>query len=331
MGIIKNIFKRRSSLKSNGAASSSGTSVDNVAKPSIVQPDTKALQGPPPPYNKIDTVTATTSSTPASGTNNAGTSQNAQINSGSQSPIPVASTDDDPYAFLHSFDTVFVIDDSGSMYGSNWAETERVLASITPVCTSHDADGIDLYFLNHKSGKDAPSESKGPNGFYGIKTSAEIQGIFSTVRPRGTTPTGQRLHTILTSYNRALAASQTPGKTPRAPVKPINFIIITDGRPSDDVEGVLVPAARRLDFLDAPPYQMGLQFFQVGSDAGATAGLRELDDGLEQMNVRDMVDTVSWDGGKSREGLTSDLVLKTVLGAVNRRLDRVRCDTPVRR
>jgi hypothetical protein len=61
----------------------------------------------------------------------------------------VTGTDADPYAFLKSFDTVFLIDDSGSMAGRSWKETGKALETITPICTQRDADGIDIYFLNH--------------------------------------------------------------------------------------------------------------------------------------------------------------------------------------
>src|ERR1700760_359372 len=71
-------------------------------------------------------------------------------------PIPEASSArsslsiDDRYSFLRSFDTVFLIDDSGSMVGRSWRETKDALAAIAPICTSYDADGIDMYFLNTK-------------------------------------------------------------------------------------------------------------------------------------------------------------------------------------
>lgn len=60
-----------------------------------------------------------------------------------------SSTDSDPYAFLRSFEIVFLIDDSGSMAGRSWRESSKALGTITPICIQQDADGIDLYFLNH--------------------------------------------------------------------------------------------------------------------------------------------------------------------------------------
>ncbi|KAJ6276550.1 hypothetical protein J3E71DRAFT_348035 [Bipolaris maydis] len=61
----------------------------------------------------------------------------------------ITPSDSNPYVFLRSFDTIFLVDDSGSMAGRSWRETQEALAAITPICTAHDEDGIDLYFLNH--------------------------------------------------------------------------------------------------------------------------------------------------------------------------------------
>lgn len=99
--------------------------------------------------------------------------------------------------------------------------------------------------------------------------------------------------------------------------------MITDGVPSDDPESVIIHAAKKLDALDAPPWQVGIQFFQVGQEVGAAQALQELDDALVERGggIRDMVDTVPW-SGKSGNGLNADGILKIVLGGVNRRLDR---------
>ena len=113
--------------------------------------------------------------------------------------------------------------------------------------------------------------------------------------------------------------------------KPLNLIILTDGVPSDDVEYVLLATAKKLDKLDAPPYQVGVQFFQVGNELGAKEALEELDDELSNMvegGVRDIVDTCTWTGGASTSeggvGLTAEGILKTCMGSLIRRLDRVR-------
>lgn len=114
-------------------------------------------------------------------------------------------------------------------------------------------------------------------------------------------------------------------------VKPINVIMITDGVPSDDPESVLLSVAQKLDRLEAPPHQVGVQFFQVGNEPGAADALRTLDDDLAEMGggVRDMVDTVTFSsrsgsGTSSVPVLSGDGILKVVLGAVVKRLDRAR-------
>ncbi|KAI9817551.1 MAG: hypothetical protein M1827_001163 [Pycnora praestabilis] len=221
-------------------------------------------------------------------------------------PGLINTTADDPYAFLSSFDTIFLIDDSGSMAGRSWRETSAALRTVTPICTAHDADGVDLYFLNHPDNVE----------YKNITTTIAVEQIFSTVRPMGGTPTGIRLNNILKPYLREYESK--PDTT-----KPLNIIVITDGVPSDDVESVIINAAKKLDKFDAPAWQVGIQFFQVGNEQGAAAALQELDDGLAEVGggVRDIVDTVPWTSANG-EGLNGEGILKVVLGAVNRRLDR---------
>ena len=105
----------------------------------------------------------------------------------------------------------------------------------------------------------------------------------------------------------------------------MNLICITDGVPTDDVEGPLIQAARRLDKMNAPAWQVGVQFFQVGRDKAAREHLQSLDDELEsaagKVELRDMVDTVPFTDDVGAR-LTGDGILKVVLGGVNRRQDR---------
>ncbi|KAK6540046.1 hypothetical protein TWF694_008877 [Orbilia ellipsospora] len=207
---------------------------------------------------------------------------------------------DDPYTFLREYDTILLVDDSGSMAGGRWKQTAAALSTIVPIVTAYDADGVDLYFIN------APDAKVN----HGIRTPDHVMEIFNTVRPQGATPTGRALKRILDPY---VINYERKGRC-----KPINIIVITDGVPTDDVESVIVKYARRLDKLDADLTQVGIQFFQIGNDPEATEALRELDDELGNMkDVRDMVDTAPWKGS-----LKGDEMLKVVLGAVVKRLDR---------
>jgi hypothetical protein len=196
------------------------------------------------------------------------------------------------------------------MAGRSWRDTAAALAAITPICTAHDVDGIDISFLN---ALDRPS-------FHNITSAASVSTIFKTIKPHGATPTGNRLHQILKPY--LLAYEATPDTT-----KPLNIIVVTDGAASDDVESVLISAAKKLDRLEAPAWQVGVQFFQVGNEPGAAEALKELDDelgvcGHGATEIRDMVDTVPWKGPADGRPLSAEAMLKVVLGAVNRRLDR---------
>lgn len=245
---------------------------------------------------------------------------------------------EDKYAFLSSFDTIFLIDDSGSMYGQSWREVQSVLASITPLCTAHDADGIDVYFLNNRNSRTATaSQGKTTGGYTNVRDVGAVNRIFTTVRPSGMTPTGTRLNHILKAYLRHYeqAIKRAGGDPDGTDVKPINVIVITDGAASDDPESVLLSAAQKLDKLEAPPHQVGVQFFQVGSERGAAEALRALDDDLASLGggVRDMVDTVTFNSrpGSSVSTLSPETVLKTVLGAVVRKLDRAKTREDERR
>jgi uncharacterized protein YegL len=296
-GIIGSIKRKVSSSSSSGAGNTQANSrarptiQDAYNMPSRTNTQNSEQQQPqaPPAYSPVS---------------NAAPMHVPSISPSSPQP-PIA---DDPYAFLSTFDTTFLIDDSGSMAGSNWRETQAALEAITPICTAHDTDGIDMIFLNHP---DNPYH-------HNITSAATVREIFSSVRPRGGTPTGQRLDSLLRPY---LRQCETLGPDK---VKPLNIIIITDGEPSDDVEAPLISCAKKLDKLDAPAWQIGIQFFQVGRDQGARAHLRALDDELDEIagvELRDMIDTVPF-LGKEGAVLTADGILKVVLGAVNRRLDR---------
>ncbi|KAK7219216.1 hypothetical protein V2G26_007219 [Clonostachys chloroleuca] len=200
--------------------------------------------------------------------------------------------------------------------------SRQVLKNIVPICTKRDKDGIDLYFINHRSNNTGDaSEGKADGGYYNISNPDTVTKIFNGTRPSGSTPTGGRLRSILKPYLDKLDASGDPES-----VKSLNIIVITDGVPTDDPESVIVQAARKLDDMDAPLYQAGIQFFQVGSDVSASKSLKELDDDLVKQGVRDMVDTCSWkaDGAKgaARGELSAPQVLKAVLGAVVRKIDR---------
>ncbi|KAH7155033.1 hypothetical protein B0J13DRAFT_544573 [Dactylonectria estremocensis] len=321
-GSIKNKFTRKNSSSSkeekrisrrdvrgiNEAGTTWNTNNPFLDPSSAIQPGIETPSDAPPAYTASVGPSASSSHLSAGRRGVSPTPSMASITSA-----------EDKYAFLSTFDTVFVIDDSGSMAGRSWREVRDALLAIAPICTSHDPDGIDVYFLNHKSGARG-SATQAPNGYNNIRSAAEVQRLFESVRPSGPTPTGNRLQSILNPY----ITNMTRHPDSMDSIKPVNIIVITDGVPTDDPESIIVHHARRLDVLNAPPHQVGIQFFQVGTEQGASAALKELDDDLADLGIRDMVDTVTWSTSTSNrsKSLSADGILKVVLGAVVRRIDR---------
>jgi hypothetical protein len=152
------------------------------------------------------------------------------------------------------------------MEGERWEEAEEAIATIAPICTQHDPDGIDIYFLNHRN------RTTRSGGYHNITTPSGVQEIFRTVRPFGQTPVGKCLHRILYPYLRRVEsmaeATDEYGdlRNPDLAVRPVNIIVITDGIFTDDAYGVIADAAKILDRCKALPWQMGIQFFQIGHE-----------------------------------------------------------------
>ena len=64
-------------------------------------------------------------------------------------------------------------------------------------------------------------------------------------------------------------------------VKPVIFIVLTDGEPTDDPKEVILTFARALQLDQWPERQVGIQFVQVGDSIYAARALREMDDALK--------------------------------------------------
>lgn len=241
--------------------------------------------------------------------------------------ISQISTSDSAFDDLKHYDTILLVDDSSSMDGPRWREAEAAIAAIAGICTKHDTDGIDIYFLNHRKEHNASNSA-----YRNIKIEEQVRNIFTSVAPRGATPVGRRLRDILQPYMcRVKRMQQAPRnmsgelRDPALFVKPINIITITDGEFTDDAESIIAQFAEMLDECVAPPEQVGIQLFQIGEDENAREYLEELDDNLwkisQKKHVRDIVDTVLWRGSNGST-LDGEGILKCVLGAVNKRLDR---------
>jgi len=218
------------------------------------------------------------------------------------------STVENALELLRKYNTVLIVDDSNSMSGTLWLEARDALAALAEVAAKYDTDGIDVCFLN--------SPRVGNN----LTNAHDVKRLFDSIHPRGFTPLGGKLEELLLIYMDQLETAKA-SKEPNAMkvVKPVNYIVITDGVPSDDPASVIVAIAKRLDAQNFPLAQLGIQFVQIGSDSGATAYLTELDDELsKEHGVRDIVDTTPFAGGR----LSAEVIIKILLGGINRRVDK---------
>jgi len=197
------------------------------------------------------------------------------------------------------------------MEGPLWWEARAALADIAGLAALFDVDGVDLYFVNDRT--------EGCN----LRSAEEVEDIFDSVRPKGVdSELGGRLEEFLLDYlgrlERYKAALDSGKAANLSKVKPVNYIVITDGVPTDDPESVIVSAARRLDNGHFPLSQVGIQFVQIGDDNDAAEVLKHLDDGLSKAHgIRDIVDWTHLESGD----LEANTLTKILLGGINRRVD----------
>ncbi|THU82329.1 hypothetical protein K435DRAFT_691266, partial [Dendrothele bispora CBS 962.96] len=137
-----------------------------------------------------------------------------------------------------------------------WTQVSNALSGVTTsLSTQFDADGFDVYFLNNEF----------------VQCGVKVSG----------TPTGTKLKKVLETYLPRLEDKMRP-------TKPICIVVITDGEsdpaenPEENLETVIVNAARRLELAQIPLTQLYIHFIQIGDDLEATASLRHLDDALER-------------------------------------------------
>ncbi|GAA93721.1 uncharacterized protein L969DRAFT_52621 [Mixia osmundae IAM 14324] len=212
---------------------------------------------------------------------------------------------EDAYAPLRRYDTVFLVDDSESME-MFWDETRKALTGVVEIATRYDDDGCDLVFFNSTFVAQ------------GVKSSADMIRTFRRVEPRRSTPTATALRRVVEPYLLKLEASKASG-SPKP--KPLNIVCLTDGAPNrgEEPDMIIVDAAKRLDAGRFPLSQLGISFIQIGTDDEATQALEALDDQLRATHkIRDMVDTTPYD---PKQSLTSEYLLKAIMGGISRKLD----------
>ena len=235
-----------------------------------------------------------------------------------RSTVPHASNvndDEDPFNRLIMFDTVLIVDDTGSMIkaardsepegADRWSTTGEALKHIAQLAASKDPDGIDIKFLK--------SQSLNEDNITSVDTVMEILGLIDMYDGThgGGTVFKEHLENAISprlefyrdylqqeaAYKedlRRLAKDRQARARLERPKRPnmLNLIIITDGQADDrqEVEDYIVETAVELDRLRAPAAQVGIQFVQVGQDESARRYLKHLDDELKHREppIRDV-------------------------------------------
>ena len=189
---------------------------------------------------------------------------------------------------LKMFDTVFVVDDTGSMQQpahddhpegqDRWSATKEALQHITALAAAKDEDGIDIRFLQ--------SEELNESHILSVEKVMEILERVDTLRGGGTflEPNLKAEIDLRLENYREYCEHDAAYKRKNRPPKKLNLIVITDGQADDtqEVEDLIVETARELDRLRAPSAQIGIQFVQIGEDEKARKYLKRLDDDLKR-------------------------------------------------
>lgn len=217
---------------------------------------------------------------------------------------------EDDLSILKNYDTVFVIDDSGSMEGSRWKQAREALQEVVEMAVKWDKNGVDIHFLNSRKSVTGCTKAK------------RVTKLFDEVAPTGWTPTGARLKELITPYLDSLPSNALT-RLFKLTRKPRVYIVITDGVATDRgnlrVENVVLEFMEQLDKCQAPLSQLGIQFVQVGNDEAARAELQRLDDKLSEDGSRDIVDTFPFD--KLHGDIGADHIIKILLGSIHKRID----------
>ncbi|GAA5972214.1 hypothetical protein JCM8115_003412 [Rhodotorula mucilaginosa] len=183
-------------------------------------------------------------------------------------------------AKLALFDTVMLVDDSGSMAfeenGSRIDDAKLIVSRVATAATLFDTDGISVFFLNSKTvGNNITSEQQAQQLLSGIR--------FSGLTPLGTSLDQKILQRLLVGPARQNSLQ-----------KPLLIVAVTDGAPGGEARDTIVKAIKNAKAaLSQTRYgadALSIQLAQIGNDLSARAFLEEIDNHPE---VGGLVDTTS--------------------------------------
>jgi hypothetical protein len=208
-------------------------------------------------------------------------------------------TDDNKgFSRLALFDTIFVIDDTGSMQvaadsnepagpdrKTRWDVLTQSMQYIGNIAAEYDPDGVDIHFLisTHLNKTNIGSGQEVLNLLTQVDLEQGVGGTyFETVLAEILGPYVARYKDYFEKTKRRERADK---------VRPLNVIVLTDGKADDarSTKRIIIRIGKQLDEMNAPDTQIGLQFLQVGDDKDAAKWLKSLDNDLEEAHdVRDV-------------------------------------------
>lgn len=172
---------------------------------------------------------------------------------------------ENPLEMLRKYDTVLLVDDSGSMAGGRWRETKAALMDVAEQAAIYDHDGIDLHFINservgmgltvgtkrvrcrlprsdcvhhrRRLTRWRTCSTRSSRGARRREMAVQPSARFLLITYRASRSTGYRLERILLEYMNQLeqiTALERAGQMPRGEgVKPMNLV-----SPSRDVSSL---------------------------------------------------------------------------------------------
>ncbi|CAZ85854.1 unnamed protein product [Tuber melanosporum] len=210
---------------------------------------------------------------------------------------------------LALFDVVFLLDDSGSMrFGEGLIdELKFILSNVAFATGLFDQDGFSVRFMN--------SNVQGDN----IRTEQQAAALVDQVRFEDVTP-------LATSLKNKILDQFIYGQEQRNSLKkPVLVIIITDGRPTDNVHGEFQQYIQSVSSHFRGKGVVSFQIAQVGNDKGAQQFLSELDNDKAIGGLIDCTSNFELESMEFRKKgveLTKHLwYTKLLLGSIDRSYD----------
>ena len=222
-------------------------------------------------------------------------------------------------ALIAMYDVILIGDDSGSMsttdrgeQTSRWERLKLLVQTISFWTTLMDDDGIDVRMFNTDIGNDGNN----------IGSPQSVDQLFKLCRPGGITPMGE-------SIMRTIKEKKIFEKVDKKKLKkPVLFLIITDGTPTNKraVTDAITQCRAKVKDSRYKRRAIAFGFCQVGKDKSAQEWLNEID---EDSKIGNSIDCTSEYAEEYKEfqekgnQLTpGTYVAKMLLGPINSLYDK---------